>query len=66
VRATVSFITTITALIGSILGGVVAEAFGLRVAFVLGIAGAALAVLAVWLSPAGRLRRIEDAPPIAA
>jgi MFS family permease len=66
VRATVSFITTITALIGSILGGVVAEAFGLRVAFVLGIAGAVLAVLAVRLSPAGRLRRIEDAPPIAA
>jgi MFS family permease len=66
VRATVGFFTTITALIGSLLGGVVAAAFGLRVAFVLGVAGAVLAVFAVWLSPAGRLTRIEDAPPIEA
>ena len=66
VRATVSFFTTITALVGSVLGGVVAAAFGLRVAFVLGIAGAVLAVLAVWLSPAARLQRIEDAEPIPA
>jgi MFS family permease len=65
VRATVGFVTTITALIGTILGGVVAATFGLRIAFALGIAGAVLAVLAVWLSPAGRLQRIEDAPPIA-
>jgi MFS family permease len=66
VRATVSVVTTVTALAGSILGGVVGAAFGLRVAFLIGIAGAAIAVLAVWLSPAGRLRRIEDAPPIRA
>ena len=66
VRATVTVITTITALIGTIVGGLVAEAYGLRLAFVLGIAGAVLAVLAVWLSPAAKLRRIEDAPPIAA
>lgn len=64
VRATVGVITTVTALVGSILGGVIGAAFGLRVAFLIGIAGAALAVVAVWLSPAARLRRIEDASPI--
>ena len=64
VRATVTVITTITALIGSILGGVIGAAFGLRIAFVIGIAGAVLATLAVWLSPAARLQRVEDAPPI--
>jgi MFS family permease len=66
VRATVGVITTVTALAGSILGGVIGAAFGLRIAFVLGIAGALVAVIAVWWSPAGRLQRIEDAPPIAA
>lgn len=65
VRATVTVITTVTALVGSIVGAIVAEAFGLRVAFVVGIGGAVLAVLAVALSPAARLQRIEDAPPIA-
>jgi MFS family permease len=66
VRATVSVITTVTALAGSLLGGVVGAAFGLRAAFLVGIAGAVIAVIAVWASPAGRLRRIEDAEPIAA
>jgi MFS family permease len=66
VRATVSVVTTVTALVGTIVGGIIGAAFGLRIAFAVGIAGAALAVLAVWWSPAGRLRRIEDAPPIAA
>ena len=66
VKATVSVITTVTALAGSLLGGVVGVAFGLRAAFVVGIAGAVIAVIAVWLSPAGRLRRIEDAGPIVA
>jgi predicted MFS family arabinose efflux permease len=66
VRATVTVVTTVTALVGTIVGGVIGAAFGLRVAFVVGIAGAAVAVLAVWWSPAGRLRRIEDAEPIAA
>jgi MFS family permease len=65
VRATVSVITTVTALAGSILGGVIGVAFGLRAAFLVGIAGAVLAVLAVWLSPASRLQRVEDAEPIA-
>jgi hypothetical protein len=45
---------------------VIGAAFGLRIAFVLGIAGALVAVSAVWWSPAGRLQRVEDAPPIAA
>jgi MFS family permease len=66
VRATVSVVTTVTALVGSILGGVIGAAFGLRIAFVVGIAGAAIAVVAVWLSPARRLQRVEDAEPIAA
>ncbi|HEX2754014.1 MAG TPA: hypothetical protein VHM48_01035, partial [Candidatus Limnocylindrales bacterium] len=61
-----SVITTVTALAGSILGGVIGAAFGLRAALIVGIAGAVIAVIVVWRSPAGRLRRIEDAEPIAA
>jgi MFS family permease len=66
VNATVSFVTTITALVGSILGGVVGAAFGLRVAFAVGIAGALLAVLVIWRSPASRLRTIEEAAALPA
>jgi len=66
VKATVSVITTVTALAGTLLGGIIGVTFGLRAAFLVGIAGAVLAVIAVWASPAGRLRRIEDAEPIAA
>lgn len=66
VKATVSVITTVTALAGSLLGGVIGAAFGLRAALIVGIAGAVIAVIVVWRSPAGRLKRIEDAEPIAA
>ena len=47
VNATVTFVTTTTALAGSILGGVIAAAFGLRVAFLVGILGAAVAAVVV-------------------
>ena len=66
VKATVSVITTVTALAGSLLGGIIGVAFGLRAAIVVGLVGALIAVITVWRSPAGRLRRIEDAEPIAA
>ncbi|HEX2754172.1 MAG TPA: MFS transporter, partial [Candidatus Limnocylindrales bacterium] len=52
VKATVSVITTVTALAGSILGGVIGAAFGLRAALIVGIAGAVIAVIVVWRSPA--------------
>jgi len=60
VNATVEFVTTVTALVGSILGGVVAELYGLRAAMVIGVLGAAVSVVIVWYSPAGRLRTMPE------
>jgi MFS family permease len=59
VNATIATFTTLLTLLGAIVGGVVAEVVGLRAAFFLGIVGAALSFLVVWLSP---VRHIRDAP----
>ncbi|HEX5591067.1 MAG TPA: MFS transporter [Candidatus Limnocylindrales bacterium] len=58
VNATIEFVTTFLALVGSILGGVVAELLGLRVALVVGVLGGATAILFVWLSPVRSMRTI--------
>lgn len=60
VNATVEFVTTLLALAGSIIGGVVAELYGLRVAFAVGIAGAVAAVVIVWFSPVRSLTTIPE------
>jgi MFS family permease len=73
VNATVEFVTTVTALAGSVVGGVVAELFGLRAALAIGVLGGAASVLIVWFSPARQIRempnlsvstvsRVEDLP----
>ncbi|HJW22586.1 MAG TPA: MFS transporter [Candidatus Limnocylindrales bacterium] len=51
VNATIDFVTTITALVGSLGGGILAVAFGLREAMVFGLLGGATAVAFLWFSP---------------
>ena len=59
VDATVGTFTTITALVGAILGGILAEAFGLRATIAIGVIAGATAILFIWFSPA---RLIREAP----
>jgi MFS family permease len=60
VDATVGFVTTLLALAGSILGGVIGELFGLRAALAVGVLGSAAAVLFVWFSPVRSMRVIPE------
>lgn len=59
VNATISTFTTLLTLAGAILGGIIAEFWGLRAAFAVGLLGAVFAIIVVWLSP---VRFIRDAP----
>ena len=60
-NATMKFVATVTIPAGSILGGVLATAFGLREALLVGGIGSVFAFLPALLSPVWRLRGIEDA-----
>lgn len=59
VNATIGTFTTLLTLAGAIGGGILAELFGLRTAFAVGLLGAVAAILVVWFSP---VRHIRDAP----
>jgi len=59
VNATVFTFTTLLTLAGAIGGGIIAELFGLRAAFVVGILGGLVAIAIVWFSP---VRGIREAP----
>lgn len=59
VNATVATFTTLLTLAGAIGGGIIAEVWGLRAAFWVGLAGAALSLLVVYFSP---VRHIRDTP----
>jgi MFS family permease len=59
VNATIHTFTTLLTLAGAIGGGIIAEVWGLRVAFAVGLLGAVLSLLVVWFSP---VRFIRDAP----
>jgi MFS family permease len=61
VNASVSTYTTITALVGSVGGGIAAALFGLRFALVLGVLGGATAVAFIWFSPIRELRDVAGA-----
>ncbi|HEY2888540.1 MAG TPA: MFS transporter [Candidatus Limnocylindrales bacterium] len=61
VNATVEFVTTLTALVGAVGGGLVAEVVGLRGAMALGVVAAALGVLIVWFSPVRSMRTVPNA-----
>jgi MFS family permease len=59
VNASIGTFTTLLTLLGAILGGVIAETWGLRAAFAVGLIGAVMAFLVVWFSP---VRHVRDAP----
>ena len=59
VNATISTFTTLLTLTGAILGGVIAELWGLRAAFAIGLLGGVFGLVVVWFSP---VRFIRDAP----
>ena len=59
VNATIGTFTTLLTLVGTIGGGIIAEVFGLRVAFAVGILGAIASIAVIWFSP---VRHIRDAP----
>jgi MFS family permease len=59
VNATIGTFTTLLTLAGAIGGGIIAEVFGLRAAFAVGLLGAIVSILVVWFSP---VRFIRDAP----
>jgi MFS family permease len=59
VNASFTTFTTLLTLAGAIAGGYIAETWGLRTAFWVGLAGAALTLVVVWFSP---VRKVRDAP----
>jgi len=60
VNASVETFTTITALAGALLGGVLAEAFGLRATLAVGVLLGGLSVAFLWFSP---VRSLRTTPP---
>lgn len=65
VNASIDFLTTITALVGSVGGGLIAEAFGLRAAMLLGLLGGAASVAFLWFSPVRSMRSVPPGPSTA-
>ena len=61
-NATMKFIAAATIPAGSIIGGVLATALGLREAILIGAIGGSFAFLPALFSPVWRLRGIEDVP----
>lgn len=59
VNASIGTFTTLLTLAGAIAGGIIAETWGLRTAFWVGLLGAVMALLFVWFSP---VRHVRDAP----
>jgi MFS family permease len=59
VNATIHTFTTLLTLAGAVGGGIIAEVWGLRAAFAVGLLGAVFSIVVVWFSP---VRFIRDAP----
>lgn len=59
VNASIGTFTTLLTLAGAIAGGIIAEIWGLRAAFWVGLGGAALTLVVVWFSP---VRHVRSAP----
>ena len=59
VNASFTTFTTLLTLLGAIAGGWIAETWGLRAAFWVGLAGAAFTLFIVWFSP---VRKVREAP----
>lgn len=58
VSATYFTFTTFATLAGVVLGGLIAESFGLRAAFAFGLLGGVVSLAVIWLSPVRRLRDV--------
>ncbi len=59
VNGTVHTAAVVAQLAGTLLGGIIAAVFGLRVALVLGPIGVVLGLIGVWLSPVRRQQLVE-------
>ena len=59
VNASFTTFTTLLTLGGALAGGYIAEIWGLRTAFWVGLVGAALTLFVVWFSP---VRKVREAP----
>ena len=59
VNASFHTFTTLMTLVGAVGGGLIAETWGVRAAFWVGLLGAALSLLVVWFSP---VRHVREAP----
>ena len=64
VNASFTTFTTLLTLFGAVAGGIIAETWGLRTAFWVGLAGAALTLLVVWFSPVRHVRVVPLVPTI--
>lgn len=62
VNATIRTSSVLLQLGGTVMAGVVGELLGLRAAFWIGLVGAVLAFLAVWLSPLRSMRGVPTSP----
>jgi MFS family permease len=66
VNATISTYTTLLSLLGTIVGGLLAELLGLRAAMAIGILGGVAAFAFIWFSPIRTMRTIPADFPITA
>jgi len=64
VNATVGTVTALLQLAGTIAGGIVAEAFGLRAAMAVGVLGGLAGVAFVWFSPVRAIRDVTGQAPV--
>jgi MFS family permease len=65
VNATIGTFTTLLTLTGAIAGGIIAEIWGLRAAFAIGLLGGVFGIIVVWFSPVRFIRDAPIAPPTA-
>jgi MFS family permease len=63
VNGTIGTFTTLLTLLGAVMGGVIAEAWGLRAAFAIGLLGGVFGIVVVWFSPVRFIRDAPIAPP---
>ena len=63
VNGSLEFLTHLWLLVGTIAGGLIGEALGLRAAMLVGILGGAVAIVFIWFSPIRSLRAGAIVPP---
>jgi Na+/melibiose symporter-like transporter len=63
VNGSLEFLTHLWLLLGTIAGGLIGEALGLRAAMLVGVLGGAAAIVFLWFSPIRSLRTEVGAPP---